>query len=120
MINKLTLIAVVMFIGCEPIPTSHAGDPHYLPESTSETIFVTRESEQIGTALSLSFAAQSFDFNSNKKQWAVGLGRFDNDNAFSVGIGGTVNSGKDRLLLNSGFGIEQGKYGLNLGIGGRF
>jgi len=118
---KYLILAVVMFIGCETIPTSRADDPH---RERMETVVITNnhtvEKAMIGTALSLSVAAQQYDFNSNKRQWSIGAGRFDGSNALSIGVGGTRDIDKSRVLVNGSVGIEQGRVGMSVGINGRF
>lgn len=122
---------------------SFAADPHHTHEPTIVNEYVTNEyitveehnhvteeiinnntfikkgsASETGVALAIANAQHHFDLSTHRWQGAVGIGRFEDNQALS--IGGAKRIYGDRVLVNFSLGIENGRKGLGAGLNWRW
>ena len=71
-----------------------------------------------GVALGIAATQHHFDFGTYKWQGSLGLGRFENNTAISIGIAKRLKD--EDVMINGSFGMENGRTGGGIGLNGRF
>lgn len=122
--KKIFLVVLLMFLAS----TAYAVDPHHDPEPITvieehvtyidNSIIKKGSASEYGIALAIANAQHHFALGTYSWQAAVGLGRFEENQAISFGVAKRVYS--DQLLLSGSLGIENGRKGAGVGLNWRW